>query len=114
MLSFPLTFTLVNALEVPHGMIDLAHCTTVKSANLKSHKVNSFEISTPDRTYLLYADTEKEKDDWIGCVGRSIVRCSSTYVHGEEEAKQKNKNHNDDDDDDDDNDDPTTDMYYYK
>jgi hypothetical protein len=27
----------------------------------------------------MYADTEKEKDDWIGSVGKSIVRCSNTY-----------------------------------
>jgi hypothetical protein len=43
-------------------MIDLAHCTTVKSADLKSKKRHSFEISTPELTYLLYADTEQEKD----------------------------------------------------
>ena len=41
--------------EAPHGMIDLSRCTTVKSADLKAHKKNSFEISTPDTTYLLYA-----------------------------------------------------------
>ena len=60
-------------------MIDLAQCTTVKSADLKSKKRHSFEISTPDLTYLLYADTEQEKDDWIGRVGKAIVRCSNTY-----------------------------------
>ena len=63
-------------------MIDLALCTTVKSADLKSRKRNSFEISTPEITYLLYADTEQEKDDWIGRVGKAIVRCSSTYYKG--------------------------------
>lgn len=46
----------------------------------------SFEISTPDMTYLLYADCEKEKDDWIRCVGRSIVRASATYLNKEDEA----------------------------
>mmetsp|Transcript_47439 Transcript_47439/g.70575 ORF Transcript_47439/g.70575 Transcript_47439/m.70575 type:complete len:164 (-) Transcript_47439:180-671(-) len=66
-------------IQAPHGMIDLSLCTTVKSADLKSKKRNSFEISTPETTFLLYADTEKEKDDWIGSVGKSIVRCSSTY-----------------------------------
>ncbi|KAL7440948.1 hypothetical protein ACHAXH_005990, partial [Discostella pseudostelligera] len=69
-----------SPLEPPHGMIDLSRCTTVKSADLKSHKKHSFEISTPEMTYLLYADDEKIKDDWIGSVGRAIVRCSSTYV----------------------------------
>lgn len=59
--------------------MDLAHCTTVKSADLKSKKRHSFEISTPDTQYLLYADTESQKDDWIGRVGKAIVRCSRTY-----------------------------------
>ena len=68
-----------NDYGTPHGMIDLVHCTTVKSADIKSGKRHSFEISTPELTYLLYADTEQEKDDWIGRVGKAIVRCSSTY-----------------------------------
>eukprot|EP00934_Nitzschia_sp_Nitz4_P004498 Nitzschia sp. Nitz4//scaffold77_size91520//22100//22863//NITZ4_004882-RA/size91520-processed-gene-0.26-mRNA-1//1//CDS//3329557967//4488//frame0 len=68
-----------NEYSPPHGMIDLAHCTTVKSADLKSKKRHSFEISTPEVTFLMYADTEKEKDDWIGRVGKAIVRCSSTF-----------------------------------
>merc|ERR1712071_115933 len=79
----------------PHGMIDLAICTTVKSADMKARKKNSFEISTPDTTFLLYADTEKEKDDWIGSVGRSIVRCSNTYTREYDRADYDN----DDDDD---------------
>ncbi len=41
--------------DAPHGMIDLSRCTTVKSADLKAHKKHSFEISTPETTYLLYA-----------------------------------------------------------
>ena len=77
-------------------MIDLAICTTVKSADIKARKKNSFEISTPDTTFLLYADNEKEKDDWIGSVGRSIVRCSNTYT------REYESNLNDDMDDDDD------------
>jgi hypothetical protein len=72
-------------------MIDLAHCTTVKSADLKSKKRHSFEISTPEITYLLYADTEQEKDDWIGRVGKAIVRCSSTY-YSQHNANNPNNN----------------------
>uniref|UniRef100_A0A7S2LSC0 PH domain-containing protein n=1 Tax=Leptocylindrus danicus TaxID=163516 RepID=A0A7S2LSC0_9STRA len=68
--------------SAPHGMIDLSTCTTVKSADVKTRKNNSFEISTHDTTFFLYADNEKEKDDWIGNVGRAIVRCSSTYQGG--------------------------------
>ena len=87
--------------EAPHGMIDLSTCTTVKSADLKSHKRNSFEISTAEQTYLIYADTEKEKDDWIGSVGRAIVRCSSTYQR-ENTATSRNYDEQGQQDDDDD------------
>jgi hypothetical protein len=99
-------------------MIDLAHCTTVKSADLKSKKRHSFEISTPEMTFLLYADTEQEKDDWIGRVGKAIVRCSSTYYSNNAAAgrpagndgmnpyqtqnsmqQQQQQGYNDDDDD---------------
>lgn len=73
-----------NAMSGPHGMMDLATCTTVKSADLKSGKRHSFEISTAETCYLLYADTESEKDDWIGRVGKAIVRCSRTYYKGED------------------------------
>ena len=68
-----------SATSAPHGMIDLATCTTVKSAELKAQKRNALEVSTHTSTFLMYADTEKEEDDWIGSVGRAIVRCSSTY-----------------------------------
>lgn len=84
----------------PHGMIDLSQCTTVKSADLKSKKRNSFEISTPETTYLLYADTEKEKDDWIGCVGKAIVRCSNTYYANRPGEIQDNDAQEGGDDDD--------------
>lgn len=73
-------------------MIDLAQCTTVKSADLKSKKRHSFEISTPEITYLLYADTEQEKDDWIGRVGKAIVRCSSTYYSAGRGQQQQQSN----------------------
>ena len=98
-------------------MMDLAHCTTVKSADLKSKKRHSFEISTPETTYLLYADTESAKDDWIGRVGKAIVRCSRTYYQdprqhatsGGSNGLGQAMNQDQDDEDDDDiytNDDP--------
>ena len=55
-----------NEMVGPHGMIDLSSCMTVKSAELKAQKRNALEVSTPETTFLMYADTEKEKDDWIG------------------------------------------------
>jgi len=58
--------------------------------------------------YLLFADNEKEKDDWIGAVGKSIVRSSRTFLNQGSGGKgQKNGysgdnsyGYGDDDDDD--------------
>eukprot|EP01083_Nonionella_stella_P265124 898472_1 len=84
-----------NPYGAPHGMIDLSTATTVKSADIKSQKKNSFEISTSSETYLMFADSDKEKDDWIGSVGRAIVRASGTFL-------QKNDVEDDEGDGDDD------------
>ena len=86
-------------------MIDLASCTTVKSADLKSKKRHSLEISTPETQYLLYADSETAKDDWIGRVGKAIVRCSRTYYQQPgattlSSGQSDQQNQYDDDDDD--------------
>lgn len=82
--------------SAPHGMIDLSTATTVKSADLKSKKKNSFEISTHDFTYLMYADSDKEKDDWIGSVGRAIVRSSGTFLKKGVEESDEYGNQDDD------------------
>lgn len=63
----------------PHGMIDLSKCQTVKSAEIKANKKFAFEVSTQETTFYMYADSEKDKDEWIGAIGRSIVQSSRTY-----------------------------------
>ena len=78
--------------------MDLAICTTVKSADLKAKKRHSFEISTSDTCYLLYADTEGEKDDWIGRVGKAIVRSSRTFASAGPAAGQGGEGEEDEDD----------------
>ena len=70
--------------SAPHGMIDLSTCMTVKSAELKAGKKNAIEVSTKDKTFYMYADTEKEKDEWIGAIGRSIVQSSATFTKDED------------------------------
>lgn len=70
----------------PHGMIDLSTCMTVKSAELKVGKKNAIEVSTKESTFYLYADTDKEKDEWIGAIGRSIVQSSSTFTKDNDHA----------------------------
>jgi hypothetical protein len=65
--------------EAPHGMIDLSQCMTVKSAEIKANKKFAIEVSTTETTFYMHADNEKEKDEWIGAIGRSIVQASKTY-----------------------------------
>eukprot|EP00516_Mucochytrium_quahogii_P005384 CAMPEP_0203747846 /NCGR_PEP_ID=MMETSP0098-20131031/2886_1 /ASSEMBLY_ACC=CAM_ASM_000208 /TAXON_ID=96639 /ORGANISM=" , Strain NY0313808BC1" /LENGTH=115 /DNA_ID=CAMNT_0050636411 /DNA_START=403 /DNA_END=750 /DNA_ORIENTATION=- len=67
--------------SAPHGEIDLKDCLTVKSAEDKTNKKNCFEVATPQEVFFLFADTEKEKDEWIGAIGRAIVRFSSAYTN---------------------------------
>ena len=70
-----------NETTTPHGMIDLSACMTVKSAELKAGKRNAIEVSTADTTFFMFADTEKEKDEWIGAIGRAIVQASATFTN---------------------------------
>jgi hypothetical protein len=28
------------------------------------------EVATKEKTFYMYADTEKEKDEWIGAIGK--------------------------------------------
>lgn len=74
--------------------MDLKDCLTVKSAEDKTGKPHSFEVATPEQTFYMYADTESEKDEWIGAIGKAIVRFSSSYT--------KDDGVEDDDSDDDD------------
>jgi hypothetical protein len=83
--------------SAPHGMIDLGTCMTVKSAELKAGKKNAIEVSTKEETFYMYADTEKEKDEWIGAIGRSIVQSSSTFTN-EDGVDPDNYNSDDDGD----------------
>ena len=64
-------------------------------------------IIDPPVNRMIEPDDEKIKDDWIGSVGRAIVRCSSTYVSKGPKtqggngghASQANSEYHDDDSD---------------
>lgn len=105
----------------PHGMIDLRGCLTVKSADDKTGKPNSFEVATTDQCFFMYAADGAKKDEvrrrrrrarvvrsqqpltlyltrpspahrqWVGALGRAIVLASRSFRAPD----------NDDDDDDD-------------
>ena len=57
--------------SAPHGMIDLGLATGVESTDVKEH---AFQIVAKDATYLIRADCEKEKDDWIKNLEKQIIR----------------------------------------
>lgn len=71
-------------------MIDLSTCMTVKSAELKAGKKNAIEVSTADTTFYMFANTEKEKDEWIGAVGRAIVQASATFTNDDGNDEEDN------------------------
>ena len=84
-------------------MIDLSTCQTVKSAEQKAGKKYAFEVSTPDTTYLMVAESDKDKDDWIGAIGRAIVKASSTFTsepHEDDDGDDSDGDSDDSSDDD--------------
>ena len=47
------------------------------------HKQYAFELSTRNDTMYFIADSEKEKEDWINSIGRSIVQRSRSVTDSE-------------------------------
>ena len=62
-----------NRGEAPHGVIDLKGCFSLKSAEDAAKKPNCFEIGVPDGTYYMYAETEREQDDWMSKIGEFLT-----------------------------------------
>ena len=64
----------------PHGVIDLSQCQTVKGADDQTHKKerpaahspcrHSIEVATSKESFYMYAESEKDKNEWIGAIGR--------------------------------------------
>ena len=57
-------------------------------------KKYAIEVSTRDITYLMYGDSEKDKDEWIGVIGRAIVQSSSTIMRDEEQNDSDEEDEN--------------------
>lgn len=66
--------------SVPRGVIPVATCLTVKGADDVIHKEFAFQLSTKSETMYFVADSDKEKEDWISSIGRSIVQHSRSVV----------------------------------
>nr|GMD23828.1 pleckstrin homology domain-containing protein 1-like [Ipomoea batatas] len=68
---------------VPRGVVPVNECLTVKGAEDVLHKPFSFELSTSRYTMYFIANSEKEKEDWINSIGRSIVQHSRSLADSE-------------------------------
>eukprot|EP00922_Rhytidocystis_sp_ex-Travisia-forbesii_P034151 GHVS01050744.1.p2 GENE.GHVS01050744.1~~GHVS01050744.1.p2 ORF type:complete len:130 (-),score=25.53 GHVS01050744.1:441-830(-) len=58
----------------PTEFLRLCDCSTVQSADDDVHKQHAFRVDTPDRVFYLTADSNADKEAWIGHIGRQMVR----------------------------------------
>ena len=70
----------------PTETIPLQRCSTVKSADEDLQKAFSFRIESRDRTFFFCAENQAEKENWIGCIGRAMVKPSVMRTQSEDEA----------------------------
>ena len=73
----------VTRVSKPHGVIPVANCLTVKGTEDILNRQYAFELSTRSDTMYFIADSEKEKEDWINSIGRSIVQHSRLVTDSE-------------------------------
>ena len=45
--------------------------------------------------FFMYADTEKQKDEWIGAIGRAIVKFSGVFHNKDEESSSDDSDSDD-------------------
>ncbi|KAK1297787.1 hypothetical protein QJS10_CPB14g00869 [Acorus calamus] len=75
--------SVVNRSSRTRGVIPVGTCLTVKGADDVLNRQFAFMLSTPTETMYFIADTEKEKEDWINSIGRSIVQHSRSVTDSE-------------------------------
>ncbi len=63
-----LTYKTENVNETPTENIKVSSCKAVKSANDETGQAQSFCIQGDGIEYFFYADTEEEKNRWIGLI----------------------------------------------
>lgn len=73
----------VTRISVPRGVIPVGKCLTVKGAEDIINKRFAFEVSDNQDTFYFIADSDKEKEDWINSIGRSIVQNSLSVTDSE-------------------------------
>ncbi|CAL1361228.1 unnamed protein product [Linum trigynum] len=75
--------SVVTRASVPRGVIAVGKCLTVKGAEDILNKPFAFELSTNQDTMYFIADSDKEKEEWINSIGRSIVQHSRSVTDSE-------------------------------
>ncbi|KAK4403377.1 Pleckstrin homology domain-containing protein 1 [Sesamum angolense] len=73
----------VTRASIPRGVIPVANCLTVKGAEDVLNRQFAFVLSTRRDTMYFIADSEKEKEDWVNSIGRSIVQQSRSVTDNE-------------------------------
>ncbi|KAK6935738.1 Pleckstrin homology domain [Dillenia turbinata] len=73
----------ISRVSKPRGVIPVSKCLTVKGAEDVLNKQYAFELSTSQDTMYFIADSEKEKEEWINAIGRSIVQHSRSVTDTE-------------------------------
>eukprot|EP00828_Plagiopyla_frontata_P035540 TRINITY_DN4691_c0_g1_i1.p2 TRINITY_DN4691_c0_g1~~TRINITY_DN4691_c0_g1_i1.p2 ORF type:complete len:116 (-),score=28.06 TRINITY_DN4691_c0_g1_i1:117-464(-) len=58
----------------PTETIQLKDCTTIKSAEDEVKKENSFRIDCGERIFFIIANSNTEKESWIGAIGKAMVK----------------------------------------
>ena len=43
------------------------------------NKTYAFQVALSEETFFMFAETEKDKDEWIGAIGKAIVKTSMAY-----------------------------------
>ncbi|KAG8488546.1 hypothetical protein CXB51_016278 [Gossypium anomalum] len=85
----------VTRTSAPRGVVSVDLCLTVKGAEDIVKKAFAFELSTRDSTMYFVADTEKDREDWINSIGRSIVQHSRSVTDSEVvDYDSKTRQHN--------------------
>jgi hypothetical protein len=73
----------VTRSSTPRGVVPVGTCLTVRGAEDILHKPCAFELSSNQDTMYFLADTDKEKEEWINSIGRSIVQHSRSVTDSE-------------------------------
>ena len=65
----------------PHGVIDLRTCLTVKTADEKTGKSNSFEVATGEQVFFMFADSAQIKDEVRLAFGGALAGGAQASTH---------------------------------